>query len=55
MVEPSAQAKQLPTVSVVKLLAAGWRFRGYGYVQMWVLEEKWKEEEEEEEGGQSEL
>lgn len=33
---------------VMKQLAAGWRFGGYGYVEMWVLEEKWKEEEEEE-------
>lgn len=39
--------------------AAGWRFGGYGSVEMWVLEEKWKEEEKkeekEEEGGWSNL
>lgn len=42
----------MPTVPVVKQLAAGWRFGGYGFVKMWVLEVKWKEEEE---GGRSEL
>lgn len=56
MVDPSAQEEQLPTAPVVKHLAAGWRLKGYGYVEIWVLEEKWKEEEEEEEeGGRSEL
>lgn len=36
-------------------LAAGWWSEGYGYVEMRVLEEEWKEEEKEEVRGWSKL
>lgn len=56
MVDPTAQGERLQIAPVMKQLAGCWKFGSYGYVEMWVLEEQWKEEEEEEEErGRSEL